>query len=208
MTKRIMGMAFFSILAVLIMGYDQRVLIDGRSLVAVLMGTLILTLSQLNRRKSMNEIIQLARWNAFFSGLLTTLLSTLAFVTGAVSREADYITASIPLLYGSVLFLAFELASEKQAKSGEIAPLKPEGLNIQHASAVLTAHGFSPREVHVALKILEGCANKEIASQLYISEATVKKHIQNMFRKCGAEDRTSFTALYHLWSGDQNYDDC
>jgi len=38
MMKRILGMAFFTILAVLIMGYDQRVLIDGRSLVAVLIG--------------------------------------------------------------------------------------------------------------------------------------------------------------------------
>lgn len=204
MMKRILGMAFFTILAVLIMGYDQRVLIDGRSLVAVLIGTLILTLSQLNRRKSMHQIIQLARWNAFFSGLLTTLLATLAFVTGADAREADYMSASIPLLYGSVLFLALEIASEKQVKSGEIMPLVPEGLNIQRASAILVSHGFSPREVHVALKILEGCANKEIASQLYISEATVKKHIQNMFRKCGAEDRASFTALYHLWSGEQN----
>lgn len=204
MMKRILGMAFFTILAVLIMGYDQRVLIDGRSLVAVLIGTLILTLSQLNRRKSIHQIIQLARWNAFFSGLLTTLLATLAFVTGTDAREADYMSASIPLLYGSVLFLALEIASEKQVKYGEITPLVPEGLNIQRASAILVSHGFSPREVHVALKILEGCANKEIASQLYISEATVKKHIQNMFRKCGAEDRASFTALFHLWSGEQN----
>jgi DNA-binding NarL/FixJ family response regulator len=73
-------------------------------------------------------------------------------------------------------------------------------LSIQQATEVLTAHGFSPREVHVALKIIDNCTNKSIGTQLYISEATVKKHIQNMFRKCGAEDRAAFIDLYKIWT--------
>ena len=36
-------------------------------------------------------------------------------------------------------------------------------------------HTPTNRKCHVALKLLENISNKEIASQLYISEATVKK---------------------------------
>ena len=73
-------------------------------------------------------------------------------------------------------------------------------LSIQQATDILASHGFSPREIHVALKIIENCSNKSIASQLFISEATVKKHIQNMFRKCGAEDRAAFIELFKSWT--------
>lgn len=38
--------------------------------------------------------------------------------------------------------------------------------------------------------------NKEIAAQLYISEATVKKHVQNIYQKFGATDRNSFQEIY------------
>lgn len=66
-------------------------------------------------------------------------------------------------------------------------------------NAILSGRGFSPRECHVALKIVEGISNKEIAEQLFISETTVKKHIQNMFRKCGANDRREFIIQFAQW---------
>jgi DNA-binding CsgD family transcriptional regulator len=50
------------------------------------------------------------------------------------------------------------------------------------------------REVDIALHIFKGLRNAEIAERLFVSEITVKKHIQNIFQKVGVETRT---ALIH-----------
>jgi DNA-binding NarL/FixJ family response regulator len=46
------------------------------------------------------------------------------------------------------------------------------------------------RELNVLERIVAGRANKEIASDLNISEATVKSHVNNLLGKLGVADRT------------------
>lgn len=56
---------------------------------------------------------------------------------------------------------------------------------------------LSRREIQVAHKIMEGLPNKRIASQLFISERTVKFHCANIYRKLGIPNRTSLMANYY-----------
>jgi DNA-binding NarL/FixJ family response regulator len=49
---------------------------------------------------------------------------------------------------------------------------------------------LTPREVNVLQLIAAGNANKQIADQLSIGEATVKSHITSILSKLGANDRT------------------
>lgn len=49
--------------------------------------------------------------------------------------------------------------------------------------------GLTPREAEVLCLIAGGSSNAEIAGQLFISEATVKTHINNLFAKAGLRDR-------------------
>jgi len=49
---------------------------------------------------------------------------------------------------------------------------------------------LTDREVEVLKLVAEGKFNKEIASQLNISERTVKNHISNIFKKIDVSDRT------------------
>ncbi|MEV6262068.1 response regulator transcription factor [Streptomyces sp. NPDC051784] len=49
---------------------------------------------------------------------------------------------------------------------------------------------LTPREVEVLVLIADGLSNTEIARALHISRATVKTHINNLFAKTGARDRT------------------
>jgi DNA-binding NarL/FixJ family response regulator len=51
-------------------------------------------------------------------------------------------------------------------------------------------HALTARELSVLERIVAGRANKEIASDLDISEATVKSHINNLLSKLGVADRT------------------
>lgn len=49
--------------------------------------------------------------------------------------------------------------------------------------------GLTQREVDVLKLIAEGLNNRQIADRLYISEATVKTHINNIFSKASLRDR-------------------
>lgn len=50
---------------------------------------------------------------------------------------------------------------------------------------------LSPREVEILQLVAHGANNKGIASELWISEATVKSHLNRIFDKLDATDRTS-----------------
>jgi DNA-binding NarL/FixJ family response regulator len=49
--------------------------------------------------------------------------------------------------------------------------------------------GLTAREVDVLRGIAGGRTNAEIAAELYISEVTVKSHINHLFAKIGARSR-------------------
>lgn len=49
--------------------------------------------------------------------------------------------------------------------------------------------GLTPRETDVLRLIVAGRSNVEIAERLFITQATVKTHINNLFAKTGVRDR-------------------
>ena len=50
-------------------------------------------------------------------------------------------------------------------------------------------YGLTPRELEVVTCIVEGCSNRDIATQFKISEETVKRHLSNVFDKTGVSTR-------------------
>lgn len=54
---------------------------------------------------------------------------------------------------------------------------------------------ISPREREVVTLILRGLSNKEIATELGLSEATVKLHIAHVMNKLSARDRTHAASI-------------
>jgi two-component system, NarL family, response regulator len=50
---------------------------------------------------------------------------------------------------------------------------------------------ISPRELEVLRAVAAGKSNKEIGAQLFISEGTVKTHVESLLDKLGAATRTS-----------------
>ncbi|MFB0912366.1 MAG: helix-turn-helix transcriptional regulator [Glaciecola sp.] len=56
---------------------------------------------------------------------------------------------------------------------------------------------LSKREKQIAMKIMDGSPNKIIASDLFISERTVKFHCANIYRKLNISNRTTLIARYY-----------
>jgi len=62
-------------------------------------------------------------------------------------------------------------------------------------------HGLTARELEVLRLVAAGNSNREIAATLVISEHTVARHVQNIFRKLGVPSRTAASAFayeHHL----------
>jgi DNA-binding CsgD family transcriptional regulator/tetratricopeptide (TPR) repeat protein len=56
-------------------------------------------------------------------------------------------------------------------------------------------HGLTSRELEVLQLLARGKSNREIASDLVISEHTVARHVQNIFTKLGVSSRTAAGAF-------------
>jgi DNA-binding CsgD family transcriptional regulator len=54
-----------------------------------------------------------------------------------------------------------------------------------------SAHGLTPRELDVLRLVASGRSNKQIATELVISEHTVARHVQNIFAKLDVSSRTA-----------------
>jgi DNA-binding NarL/FixJ family response regulator len=65
------------------------------------------------------------------------------------------------------------------------------------SSAAPPPDRLTRRELEVLALIGEGLSNGEIAAQLYLSEATVKTHVNRIFAKTGSRDRAQAVAYAH-----------
>jgi DNA-binding NarL/FixJ family response regulator len=59
---------------------------------------------------------------------------------------------------------------------------------------------LTPREAEVLTLIAGGLSNREIAAKLFVSEATVKTHINHVFSKIGVRDRAQ--AVHYAYTHD------
>ena len=80
----------------------------------------------------------------------------------------------------------------EQGRMGRLIALEPRDAGTQAWSGPLKERfGLSDREIEVLYRVMAGEANKEIAQALFITEYTVKKHLQSIATKVGTRTRTS-----------------
>ena len=57
-----------------------------------------------------------------------------------------------------------------------------------------TQEPISQRELDVLELVAQGASNRDTATQLFISEATVKTHLMHIYAKLGVNDRAAAVA--------------
>ncbi|NMA30770.1 MAG: response regulator transcription factor [Candidatus Methanofastidiosa archaeon] len=203
--NKIFGLLSYLLVLSLLFNFNWVLILRPKPFFSVILGTVILTASQYKKEFSKEDIAACLRWNLLFSSFLTTLISILSSISNMRVSDGgswDITESLLPMLYGSIIYLILNILLNEPAKK-EISGQNDESVsntndlfNPALAQRVFIEYGLTNRECHVALKLLENISNKEIASQLYISEATAKKHIQNIYQKFGASDRNSFKMIY------------
>ncbi len=105
-----------------------------------------------------------------------------------------------PILYGLVLYACLP-GNEKTAQAvprREAPPVTAPPLGLQTGGRELWLRelGLTEREIEICLLICdERLPNRKIGDRLYISEATVKKHTNNIYRKLSVGDREGLRDL-------------
>ncbi|NNN02202.1 MAG: helix-turn-helix transcriptional regulator [Acidimicrobiaceae bacterium] len=69
-------------------------------------------------------------------------------------------------------------------------PIRPRQQSLQSL-------GLSAREAEVTTRVISGSTNASIAATMFISSATVKKHLENVYAKLGVRGRGELTAFVH-----------
>lgn len=116
-----------------------------------------------------------------------------------VHNEMDYLMKAVDIGVDGYILKDSESAELKKAiravRNGEnyIQPSLIPVLNSQLLSRDTDKDKISSltnRELEVLVQVANGMFNKEIATNLNISERTVKNHISNIFKKIDVSDRT------------------
>lgn len=133
------------------------------------------------------------------------------------TEDPDVIRAAIKggatgyLVHGA--FTAEELeAAVRGAVAGTVNPLSPVAVSAvldavksapdpsevsAHDPVLLRAKlGLSAREADVMERVAQGKTNGDIAKELFLSEKTVKNHVNRIYAKLGVENRAAAIALW------------
>ena len=84
-------------------------------------------------------------------------------------------------------------AAVKSAATGSIA-LSPDIASRLRTNVVSSAAALTPREREVLAAVATGQSNREVAKSLFLSEATVKSHLVQIFAKLDVKSRTAAVA--------------
>jgi len=138
--------------------------------------------------------------------ILRTALSA-AEVRAAAGRLCSAgLVAKLPSADGARVYRLLGLPSAAAAARPAPATATPPALALPPPAPVsapaatsidvlVTRHGLTPAEANVLGLLSNGLTNEQIAEKLFVSPATVRTHVYNLFRKLGVRSRVQATLL-------------
>ncbi|MFJ8853462.1 response regulator [Streptomyces sp. NPDC102437] len=135
-------------------------------------------------------IAELARRGARSKVLVLTTYDTDTDTLPAIEAGATgYLLKDAPR---DELFTAVRAAADGRTV---LSPAVASRLISRVRTPAAGSEALSGREREVLELVAKGTSNREIAAELFISEATVKTHLTHVFAKLGAKDRAAAVAI-------------
>ncbi|MFC8621903.1 response regulator [Streptomyces anulatus] len=140
----------------------------------------VAAIAELTRRGARSKVLVLTTYDTDSD----TLPAIEAGATGYLLKDAPR----------EELFAAVRAAADgRSVLSPAVASRLMTRVRTPAADPIETA--LSAREREVLVLVARGTTNREIAAELFISEATVKTHLTHVFAKLGAKDRAAAVAV-------------
>lgn len=198
MKRTIIYMALFIAYIVLlsaVLSFQIGLLVDFKQMAFVMTGTIILTLLNIVSEIEPEQMRKKIRWNFIITGCLTTFLTQLSMIAnieGVENMTFSIIHNFLPLFYALLFMVGADVLFYSASKK------KGEALKqiISNSEDQWDAYDFTKREKMIAKVLLTDLSNRELGDKFYISENTVKKHVQNIYKKALVKNRTEFIALF------------
>lgn len=115
--------------------------------------------------------------------ILTLYMENVGIKETVMRAAVNAGTLLMALISGILVRLAFMKESEVEET---VAWDKEKYLDYAKSS------GLTKRETEIGMLIMHGYSNQKIADELYISEATVKKHVSHIYEKTAVDGRKNF----------------
>lgn len=178
--------------------FDFRIerLFDGKQFLIWLLGTGLLLLPSLGEKEkaeTWGQRLQRISQCGLFASFLESFLLCLAAMERMQNMKEVLPEMALnlrPVLYGLCLWTVF--AQQGDGKKERTVEGEKDGfreISVSESYIRFQQMGLTRRECEIAVLICQGMSNGEIAENLCISEATVKKHISNIFEKLGCGRR-------------------
>lgn len=175
--------------------------VDVRELLVLIAGTIVLVIAEhLEGKRGGLAVVRSSLKTTGMLSTLVLLLSVPASVGGGEEASLRLMEAGRPLALSLLIAGLLDRPtggstigrSELAWSGGCVRADAPECFR-----ARLLEAGISARELQICEYAANGRTNAEIAAELHVAESTVKKHLQNAFRKLGISRREEMMRLYH-----------
>ncbi len=129
-------------------------------------------------------------------GLLIAILQYTEYRFVVIEHSVELYGALIAILFAAFgIWLGLRITRRREiTKLSDVRSPAGEGAEPASPFAPNTARqqslGITDRELEILILIARGLSNREIATQLFVSENTVKTHCSRAFDKLGAARRT------------------
>ena len=195
--KILCSILFYILLLSWAMDFQFVKLLDWGLLIQLVVGTVLLTLPFCHKNMALSEYGFYFGKKALEAGYIQTFLLLFSRLGDGKGYEAllpDIAMAFRPVLYGFCFFLLLREQEQIVEKQGDAIIRQEQQEKVASYEHFLEI-GLTKREAEIAILISKGLSNREIAEEFVISEATVKKHVSNIFEKTGIERREQIKNL-------------
>jgi two-component system, NarL family, response regulator LiaR len=134
----------------------------------------------------------------FVGGLLVAALQYSEYRFAVIEHSVELYGAFVAILFASFgIWLGLRITRRREViretvvvKEVLVSTTTPASEPFAPDTAQQLALGVTARELEILALVAKGLSNREIASQLFVSENTVKTHCARLFEKLGAARRT------------------